>query len=131
MGPPFEQLRVWQISHELGLHVYRISKAFPDEEKYGLTAQLRRAATAVPTNIVEGNSRGHRREYIQFCRIAKSSAVEVKYLLRLARDLGYLSEAEYRSLFDRYEHLGALLHFMIRKLHKEPDRSKALAERRG
>ena len=89
---------------------------FPSSERYGLTSQLRRAAVTVLANIVEGNARVHRREYIHFCHIARASIAELKSLLRLSLDLEFLPEGEYRPLFDRYNHLGALLYAMIKSL---------------
>ena len=88
----FGELKVWQRSHELVLEIYRLSKSFPQDERFGLTAQLRRAALSVPTNIAEGSKRIHRADYARFLNIAEGSLAETQYLLMLARDLGYCSE---------------------------------------
>src|SRR5439155_27169787 len=98
----YERLRVWQLAHELTLEIYKVTATFPSSEKYGLTAQLRRAAAAVPSDSVAGNGRRHRREYIHYCLIARASIAEVKYLLGLSLDWGFLSAEGYTSLFAGY-----------------------------
>lgn len=91
----FKQLTVWQKAYELALEIYKFSKAFPKEEIYGLTSQMRRAAVSIPANIAEGYERKNRKEYLQFLYIAKGSTGEVETYLSLARDLGYLSSQDY------------------------------------
>ncbi|HEX7485676.1 MAG TPA: four helix bundle protein [Vicinamibacterales bacterium] len=85
------QLEVFHRAHRLALDVYRLTEDLPPTERYGLSTQLRRAATSVPTNIVEGCVRRSPREYQRFIDVALGSAAEVRYLLRLAVDLGLLS----------------------------------------
>lgn len=79
-----QDLLVWQKSMLLVESIYRLTKDFPKDEIYGLTSQMRRAVTAIPTNITEGYHRNHYKEYIQFLFIAKSSAWELKTLLQIA-----------------------------------------------
>ena len=114
----YERLRVWQLAHELTLEIYKVTATFPSSEKYGLTAQLRRAAAAVPTNIVEGNARRHRREYIHYCLIARASIAETKYLLRLSLDLKLISLEKYESLFAGYDEAGRMLQALINHLDR-------------
>lgn len=116
MPAPFERLKVWQLSHKLALEIYQITAKFPAEERYGLSSQLRRAAVAIPTNIAEGNARNHRREYLQFCYVARGSVAEVKSLIRFSCDLGYLPQGRYAELLKEYEFLGAFLQKFIRKM---------------
>lgn len=97
---PFREPRVWDESHQLRLDVYRATGSFPNDERFALTNQLRRAAYSVPFNIVEGTSRGDA-ECRQFLRIALGSAAELEYGLLLALDLGYLTTAEHESLTAR------------------------------
>jgi len=89
----FQDLKVWQRGHALALEVYRVTESFPKTEQFGLTSQLRRAASSVPTNIAEGSKRRTRQEFARFLNIAEGSLAEVEYLLILCRDLGYLSAA--------------------------------------
>lgn len=116
MAPPYESLEVWQLSHDLALKVYQVTSRFPDSEKYGLVSQIRRAAVAIPTNVVEGNARRHRREYVQFCHVARASAVEVRYLLRLSLDLGFLSREDFDVLDDGYDRVSKMLYGLTKSL---------------
>ncbi len=85
------KLRVWKESFELALDVYRATELFPRHELFGLTAQLRRAAVSVGSNITEGAARASRNEFARFLEMASASASECSFHLQLARDLGYLS----------------------------------------
>jgi len=85
----FTDLKVWQRSHSLALAIYRLTKSFPSDEKFGLTSQLRRAAVSIPTNIAEGSKRKHNPEFARFLNIAEGSLAETEYLLLLSKDLGH------------------------------------------
>ncbi|BDP42742.1 four helix bundle protein [Deinococcus aetherius] len=86
----FRTLAVWQKAHALTLGVYVANRAFPGEERFGLTSQLRRAALSIPTNIAEGCGRQAEGDSRRFLEIAAGSASETEYLLLLAGDLDYL-----------------------------------------
>lgn len=86
----FSKLRVWQRSHRFMLWIYRISAAFPPTERYGLTAQIRKAASSVPTNLAEGAKRESPDEFARFINISEASLAEVQSLLGAFRDLDYL-----------------------------------------
>ena len=110
----FERLRVWQEGHQFALAVYRASARFPRSEIYGLTAQLRRAATSVPTNVAEGSTRIGRKDYAHFLNIAEASAAESLYLAMLSRDLGYVDAGAAATLIRHAEGLCGML-FNLRK----------------
>jgi four helix bundle protein len=74
------------------IRIYRATKSFPSDERFGLQAQIRRAAVSVPANIVEGSARRSQGEYLQFLHTACASGVELAYLLELSRRLGLLRE---------------------------------------
>ena len=74
----FEDLEVWSKSHKLTLEIYKITNKFPNEEKFRLGDQLRRSTASIATNIVEGNSRKYRKEFLQFLNMARSSLEETK-----------------------------------------------------
>jgi len=95
----FRNLKVWQKAHALTLDVYRGTSGFPSDERYGLTSQLRRACASVPANLAEGCARNGDVDFARFVTIAAGSASETDYHLLLARDLGYLEESAYQSLF--------------------------------
>jgi four helix bundle protein len=85
----FRDLIVWQKSHALALHVYRVSARYPKTELYGLTSQIRRAAASVPANIAEGFKRASRADKARMLNIAQGSLEELRYYVLLANDLGY------------------------------------------
>lgn len=86
---PFEDLIAWQRAHALFLEVYRVTKAWPAEERYGLTSQTWRAAFSVAANIVEGNAKRGSGEVRKFLDISIGSLAELRYAIRAATDLGY------------------------------------------
>ena len=88
------KLAVFHRAHQLALAVYRLTRTLPTSERFGLQTQLRRGAVSIPANIVEGCARTSAREYRRFLDIAVGSAVEVRYLLQLAVDLGLFDGAE-------------------------------------
>jgi four helix bundle protein len=79
----FKKLTVWQKAHKLTLDLYKLTKPFPKAEIYGLTSQIRRAASSIPTNIAEGSVQGSDAQYARFLHIALGSAAELDYLLLL------------------------------------------------
>ena len=105
----YKKLIVWQRADQLAKSIYRETKNFPNEETYGLTSQLKRAALSIPTNIVEGYARQGKRELKQFLSIALGSLAETEYLLDFALDLGYLEKAQYANLQDLRQQTGNLL----------------------
>jgi four helix bundle protein len=90
----FRNLLVWQKAHAWVLSVYRFTQQFPDDERFGLTSQLRRAAASIPANLAEGCGRGGSVEFGRFVQIAIGSAAEAEYHVVLATDLGYVRNAE-------------------------------------
>src|SRR5438445_9717806 len=94
----FRQLKVWEKSHMLALAVYHATQSFPREETYGLTAQLRRSASSIPSNIAEGCGRDGDAELARFCLIARGSASELQYQILLAHDLKLIPSGRYEEL---------------------------------
>ena len=89
MQPVYQRIEAWRASHALVLALYEATRGWPAEERYGLTAQVRRAAISVPLNIAEGAARRGSRDYARFLNMALGSMAEVDYCLQLAHDLGY------------------------------------------
>ncbi len=104
----YRDLKVWQLGMDLTVELYRVTKSFPKEETYGLTSQIRRAASSIPANIAEGHARGTK-EYQQFLRIAQGSLTELETHLMIAQRVGILSEADLASLLGQTEPLGRML----------------------
>ena len=112
----FKQLKVWEKAHILTVQVYKITKSFPSDERFGLTGQLRRAATSVPTNIAEGCGRDTERDFARFLSIAAGSASEVEYQLLLACDLGYIESESFKDLTQQVNEVKMMLNAFIKKL---------------
>jgi four helix bundle protein len=85
----FTELRVWQRSHQLALDIYRQTRTFPIEERFGIVSQMRRAAVSVTSNIAEGAKRASNQDYARLLNIAEGSLAETESLLRLASDLDF------------------------------------------
>ncbi|MGI9455056.1 MAG: four helix bundle protein [Aeoliella sp.] len=95
----FRNLKVWEKSHKLTLDVYQATGRFPEDERYGLTSQLRRACVSTPANIAECCGRKGGADFARYVNIAAGSASEADYHLLLARDLNYLPDETYKPLF--------------------------------
>lgn len=112
----YRELKVWEKAHEYALSVYKATRDFPKEELYGLTSQLRRSASSVPSNIAEGCGRNSDAELARFLEIAYGSASESDYQLLLAKDLGYLNVDSFKSLSVMVEEIRRMLNGFIQKL---------------
>jgi four helix bundle protein len=121
----FRRLKVWQRAHKLTIDVYRLAATLPASERFGLAAQLRRAAASVAANIAEGcgrrNSSGGNRELIRFLHVAMGSAMELEYHLLLAQDVGLMTDAQHRLAEDELRALQRMLARFISRL-RELDR---------
>ncbi|AFY89355.1 four helix bundle protein [Chroococcidiopsis thermalis] len=113
----FEDLRVWQKGIELVKQVYLLTKEGDLSKDFGLRDQLRRASVSIPTNIAEGFERYSRKEYVQFLNIAKGSAGEVRSLLRVALEVGYLDKSKYDQLYNSAVELSRMLSNQIQALN--------------
>ncbi len=111
-----EDLDIFKLSHSLALEIFQLTKTFPEEEKFGLISQMRRAAYSVPMNLMEGAHRLSSKEYRQFVGIARGSTGEMKYQLLLVRDLKYLSEQKYSNLVSKYERISQMLTNLAKSL---------------
>ena len=107
------KLEVWKVSHELVLQVYKATSNFPSYEQFGLVSQLRRAAASIPANIVEGQSRQHKKEFLQFLFIARGSLSETNYFLFLSKELGYMNPNTYDEMKALCDRIGMMLNKLI------------------
>ncbi|MCB0674856.1 MAG: four helix bundle protein [Saprospiraceae bacterium] len=101
----FERLEVWKLARRLTNHIYSISRNFPDEEKFGITSQIRRASVSIGSNIAEGTSRKSRIEKQRFLEISYGSTLEVLNLLLIAHDQQFIKEADVLQLRSIVEEL--------------------------
>lgn len=107
----YKDLIVWQKSMELCVGVYKTTQNFSKSELYGITSQIRRCAISLPSNIAEGQRRGHKAEYIQFLRISYGSGAELETQLLIALKIGYLKQND-------FDHLNATLQEIMKMLNK-------------
>ncbi len=129
MNRDHRKLKVFHLADELVVDVYRCTRSFPIEERFGLQSQIRRATVSVPTNIVEGCARKTLKDYLHFMNIAMASASEVRYLLQLSHRLGFLAHADHPDLEERFNALIRSLHNLIQALDGKPTKT-TLSSRR-
>ena len=120
----FHKLAAWNKAHSLVVQVYPATKKFPAEERYGLTAQLRRSAISIAANLAEGCARSSDGSFASFVQIAYGSASETQYHLLLSRDLGILDSSTYRDLSERASEIKRMLLALQRTLQKDAARSR-------
>ena len=113
-----EDLDVFKLAHRLTVEVYRISSFFPKEERYGLTQQMRRAASSILMNLSEGASRLSKKEYRYFVGLARGSTGEIRYQLLLAKDLGFIEQSEYYRIRKEFGRVGRMLIRLSQALEK-------------
>lgn len=125
----YKKLKVWEDAHQFTIDIYNITKKFPNNEQYGLTSQIRRSSSSIPTNIVEGCGQLDNGNLIRFLGIAKGSAFEAEYQLLLAKDLSYINNEEYKFLLAKIQ---SIIHMLIalikslRNLKPETQRPKGV-----
>jgi four helix bundle protein len=104
----YEKFTAWKAAHHLALEVYAASEGWPISERYQLTAQVRRAALSIPTNIAEGAAKRGKREFRRYLDIANGSLAELTYLLHFSKDRGLITPEVFRVLYGLKEHAGKL-----------------------
>ena len=124
----FEDLRVWQAAHQLTLDVYRMTKLFPQEERFELRSQVVRAVVSIEANIAEGCGRRTDAELHRFLQISMGSLSELKCELRIARDLGYIQSSQFAPLAEACANVGRMLNGLSAKL--VPSKRQAAAAAR-
>jgi four helix bundle protein len=116
----FEELQVGKKAHLLPLAVYEVTRTFPRDEQFGITGQIRRAASSVGSNIAEGAGRDSDADFARFLQMAAGSVSEVQYQLLLARDLGYLSPERQTELRAAAQEVRRMLYGFIEHLRRKP-----------
>lgn len=112
----YKDLKVWEKAHLFTLEIYRVTKLFPKEEVYGLTSQLRRAASSISANIAEGCGKNSKLDFANFLNISLGSSNEAEYFVLLAKDLQYISALDYESLSKLINEIKAMLIGLIAKV---------------
>lgn len=116
----FQQLSIWQRSHQITLKIYKITRSFPKEEIFGLVSQIRRSSASVPTNIAEGCGRDTLPDLKRFLIISSGSASELHYQLILSRDLNYISDQLFKELEDDLIQIKKMIYAYSIKLLSSP-----------
>lgn len=114
----YKKFLVWQKSHQLTLDVYKILHSFPKEEMFGLTSQMKRASSSIPTNIAEGCGRNSDKDFARFLVIAFGSANELEYQIILSSDLNFIQSELSEKLLAQFEEVKKMLNGLITKLNK-------------
>lgn len=114
MSSTYRDLKAWQTAMDMVQDIYGLTQAFPKEETYGLTIQLRRAAVSIASNIAEGKGRSSDKELLHFLSNAKGSLFEVETQLMIADRLGYLTHAQGEALLSQAAEVGRLLNGLMR-----------------
>ena len=117
----FEKLQVWNEAIDFADFVYRITRTFPDVERFGLTNQMRRAAVSISSNIAEGSSRASRVDFARFVEIATGSVFEVVSQSFISRRQGLLSETDFQKLYAAAEKQGRMLSGLRKSLIEKQD----------
>lgn len=114
----YKDLDVYNRAIELTVQIYQATGDFPKSELYGLVSQIRRCAISIPSNIAEGQKRGHKLEYIQFLRISLGSGAELETQLLISQKIGFLTESKYQRLNDELQVIMKMLSRLINALSK-------------
>ena len=112
----FKDLNVWQKSYKICIELYKLTRSFPNEEKFGLTSQMRRAAISVPSNIAEGYGRKTIPDYVRCLYIAYGSICELETQSLLSGDLNYLNETDQKILLEKIKEVERMLMALIKSL---------------
>ena len=115
----YKKLAVWSKAHELILMVYRLTREFPQEEHYGLTSQMRRAAISIPSNIAEGYGRGSDKDFARFLHIASGSNCELDNQIPLAGELGYAIPIDINRIHSACEEVRRMLAGLLNRLEAD------------
>lgn len=114
----YRDLRVWQAGMDLVAITYELTHHLPPEERYGLAAQVRRAATSVPANVAEGHGRHHLGEYLHHLSFANGSLMELETHLEIVRRLQYVDESQLVAAFAQASKVGKMLNRLIARLRR-------------
>lgn len=109
----YKDLIVWQKSVDLSVMIYKITEGFPKSELYSLTSQVKRCCVSIPSNIAEGQRRGHKAEYIQFLRVAFGSGAELETQILIAFKIGYLDQKQFNQINELLQEIMKMLNKLI------------------
>ena len=114
----FRELRIWQAAMDLVEKIYLLTRSFPKQETYGLASQLQRAAVSIPSNIAEGHTREHLKEYLHHLSMAQASLAELETQLEIALRLKYLTTGQLKELMGETSSLGKQMYSLRNALRR-------------
>ena len=114
----FRELLVWQKSMALVTEIYQLTNAFPKEEVYSLTSQIRRSGVSIPSNIAEGYGRNGTKDYLRFLNIAIASLFEMQTQIEIAYNLKYINEIQFNKIFEESREVERMMGSFIRKINE-------------
>lgn len=115
----FRDLDVWNLAMDLVVDIYRATKNFPTEEKYGLTSQIRRAAVSVPSNIAEGQGRRTAGEFLNQLSVARGSLMELRTQIEIALRLDFMNQPQFEPIQEAANRVGKLMNGLINSLESK------------
>ena len=113
----FKELMVWQKAIDLVTEIYKITRAFPKEEVFGLVSQMQRAAVSIPSNIAEGHERNTDKEFAQFLCIARGSLAELETQIIIAEKLSYITKEQRISILNNCYEIGRMINGLLKKIN--------------
>ena len=119
MEKPHKKLKAWQLSMDIAVDLYKATENFPQEERFGLTSQMRRSAVSVPSNVAEGAGRQTKKEFVNFLHIAQGSLSELDTQLELAKRLQFLDENTWKQMDDKLIEEDKVLSGLIKSQKKD------------
>jgi four helix bundle protein len=126
----YRDLVAWQRAMALVTEIYKLSANFPKNETYGLTAQVRKAAVSIPSNIAEGKGRDSKKEYVMFLYWARGSLLETETQAEVALNLEYISREAFEMIFEQCAGVGRVLNGLIKSIERQIQRSPKSQEPR-
>jgi len=119
MGKPHHHLEVWKKALAFVNCIYQLTAQFPDEEKFGLTSQMRRSAISIPSNIAEGAGRSTKKEFINFLHISQGSIAEIETQLLIARNLGFANDCKIEKILIRLDEISKMVIGLQKSLRRK------------
>ncbi len=116
MGRPHEKLKAWQMSVGLVTQIYEMTRTWPDDERFGMTAQCRRAAVSVPANIAEGAAKDSKADFCGYLYISRGSLSELETLMFIAKNLGFVEKSAHDEVLEKCSEIGRLIDGLLRKM---------------
>ncbi|MDH5399881.1 MAG: four helix bundle protein [Cyclobacteriaceae bacterium] len=114
----FRELKVWEKGKNLVVDIYKVTRHFPDEEKFGLINQIRRSAVSIPSNIAEGCGKGSDKELVRYLKISLGSTYELESQFIISKELEFVNEGDFENIYDKLIEIQKMLYGLINSISK-------------